>query len=104
MTSTAIQYLSNPMIWLVFPTKRARLQSAGHGFNSLIRQLKRAISSALAVTRKSEDAGPSGTLFGGCPVCQTVPVTRNILAVSYTHLRAHETPEHLVCLLLLEKK
>src|SRR5678816_4763003 len=27
-----------------------------------------------------------------------------INAVSYTHLRAHETPEHLVCRLLLEKK
>ncbi len=26
------------------------------------------------------------------------------IAVSYTHLRAHETPEHLVCRLLLEKK
>src|SRR5674536_44179 len=25
-------------------------------------------------------------------------------AVSYTHLRAHETPEHLVCRLLLERK
>ena len=25
-------------------------------------------------------------------------------AVSYTHLRAHETPEHLVCRLLLEKQ
>ena len=24
--------------------------------------------------------------------------------VSYTHLRAHENPEHLVCRLLLEKK
>ena len=24
--------------------------------------------------------------------------------VSYTHLRAHETPEHLVCRLMLEKK
>src|SRR5678816_3310377 len=29
---------------------------------------------------------------------------RAIIAVSYTHLRAHETPEHLVCRLLLEKK
>src|SRR5678815_748404 len=28
----------------------------------------------------------------------------HIHAVSYTHLRAHETPEHLVCRLLLEKK
>src|SRR5678816_2310015 len=27
----------------------------------------------------------------------------HVLAVSYTHLRAHETPEHLVCRLLLEK-
>ncbi len=26
------------------------------------------------------------------------------LPVSYTHRRAHETPEHLVCRLLLEKK
>ena len=25
-------------------------------------------------------------------------------AVSYTHLRAHETPEHIVCRFLLEKK
>src|SRR5678816_1644182 len=30
--------------------------------------------------------------------------TRWYEAVSYTHLRAHETPEHLVCRLLLEKK
>eukprot|EP00658_Telonema_sp_P-2_P069981 TRINITY_DN5959_c0_g1_i3.p1 TRINITY_DN5959_c0_g1~~TRINITY_DN5959_c0_g1_i3.p1 ORF type:complete len:189 (-),score=16.54 TRINITY_DN5959_c0_g1_i3:65-631(-) len=29
---------------------------------------------------------------------------RCIVTVSYTHLRAHETPEHLVCRLLLEKK
>eukprot|EP00658_Telonema_sp_P-2_P022804 TRINITY_DN19126_c0_g2_i1.p1 TRINITY_DN19126_c0_g2~~TRINITY_DN19126_c0_g2_i1.p1 ORF type:complete len:114 (-),score=21.39 TRINITY_DN19126_c0_g2_i1:2-343(-) len=27
-----------------------------------------------------------------------------VAPVSYTHLRAHETPEHLVCRLLLEKK
>eukprot|EP00658_Telonema_sp_P-2_P039304 TRINITY_DN28121_c0_g1_i1.p1 TRINITY_DN28121_c0_g1~~TRINITY_DN28121_c0_g1_i1.p1 ORF type:complete len:103 (+),score=16.80 TRINITY_DN28121_c0_g1_i1:112-420(+) len=39
---------------------------------------------------------------------QTVQMQCNMLmlswAVSYTHLRAHETPEHLVCRLLLEKK
>eukprot|EP00658_Telonema_sp_P-2_P042957 TRINITY_DN30921_c0_g1_i2.p1 TRINITY_DN30921_c0_g1~~TRINITY_DN30921_c0_g1_i2.p1 ORF type:complete len:137 (-),score=25.68 TRINITY_DN30921_c0_g1_i2:24-434(-) len=33
-----------------------------------------------------------------------VVVVRRVGAVSYTHLRAHETPEHLVCRLLLEKK
>src|SRR5665254_15632 len=27
-----------------------------------------------------------------------------LVAVSYTHLRAHETPEQLVCRLVLEKK
>ena len=31
-------------------------------------------------------------------------VKSRLMAVSYTHLRAHETPEHLVCRLLLEKK
>ena len=29
---------------------------------------------------------------------------QGVESVSYTHLRAHETPEHLVCRLLLEKK
>ena len=31
-------------------------------------------------------------------------LVRGVTPVSYTHLRAHETPEHLVCRLLLEKK
>ena len=33
-----------------------------------------------------------------------VTTAQSAEAVSYTHLRAHETPEHLVCRLLLEKK
>eukprot|EP00658_Telonema_sp_P-2_P000383 TRINITY_DN10140_c0_g1_i1.p1 TRINITY_DN10140_c0_g1~~TRINITY_DN10140_c0_g1_i1.p1 ORF type:complete len:170 (+),score=64.66 TRINITY_DN10140_c0_g1_i1:163-672(+) len=33
-----------------------------------------------------------------------VNVMQEDISVSYTHLRAHETPEHLVCRLLLEKK
>ena len=32
------------------------------------------------------------------------PVGGGKSSVSYTHLRAHETPEHIVCRLLLEKK
>ena len=32
------------------------------------------------------------------------PIKVKILAVSYTHLRAHETRHDLVCRLLLEKK
>ena len=36
----------------------------------------------------------------------TLNITKENMSepVSYTHLRAHETPEHLVCRLLLEKK
>ena len=33
-----------------------------------------------------------------------ISFNRYLKPVSYTHLRAHETPEHLVCRLLLEKK
>ena len=33
-----------------------------------------------------------------------VNLLERYIPVSYTHLRAHETPEHLVCRLLLEKK
>eukprot|EP00658_Telonema_sp_P-2_P039352 TRINITY_DN28160_c0_g1_i2.p1 TRINITY_DN28160_c0_g1~~TRINITY_DN28160_c0_g1_i2.p1 ORF type:complete len:111 (-),score=38.39 TRINITY_DN28160_c0_g1_i2:89-421(-) len=33
-----------------------------------------------------------------------IPPSLSPVPVSYTHLRAHETPEHLVCRLLLEKK
>src|SRR5674536_369551 len=35
---------------------------------------------------------------------RAVPARTGPQPVSYTHLRAHETPEHLVCRLLLEKK
>ena len=45
----------------------------------------------LGVLRRRE-----GLTLLGAAVFDDVPV-------SYTHLRAHETPEHLVCRLLLEK-
>src|SRR5678815_6034833 len=45
----------------------------------------------------------------GCRHIITSPIEHHAVLhavepVSYTHLRAHETPEHLVCRLLLEKK
>src|SRR5678816_4946281 len=46
------------------------------------------------VIKKYSTAGPFAYII---PQDQHDPV-------SYTHLRAHETPEHLVCRLLLEKK
>ena len=48
----------------------------------------------------------AGTFFLG-PVTHDFGSSASAVAtkpVSYTHLRAHETPEHLVCSLLLEKK
>mgnify|MGYP007068805428 CR=1 FL=1 len=49
---------------------------------------------------------PDGSLAIGKPelVRYMKGVAVDIAAVSYTHLRAHETPEHLVCRLLLEQK
>src|SRR5665213_560045 len=38
------------------------------------------------------------------PVAAVAPVALVLVAVSYTHLRAHETGRNLVCRLLLEKK
>ena len=40
----------------------------------------------------------------GAPLTALVGPTESIRAVSYTHLRAHETGRNLVCRLLLEKK
>ena len=50
-------------------------------------------SFVLGMMQMLDDCGPSLTFDRA-----------NVYAVSYTHLRAHETPEHLVCRLLLEKK
>src|SRR5678816_4822107 len=36
-----------------------------------------------------------------CQIWQRDAMGQSFLPVSYTHLRAHETPEHLVCRLLL---
>src|SRR5678816_4416426 len=38
------------------------------------------------------------------PLAPRATLKNRSVSVSYTHLRAHETPEHLVCRLLLEKK
>jgi len=48
---------------------------------------------------------PRGSQIGAwCSDQSEVIESRSFLAVSYTHLRAHETKANLVCRLLLEKK
>src|SRR5678815_6020001 len=51
--------------------------------------------------RNAQRAVRASRASGGSTNRIALPITR---PVSYTHLRAHETPEHLVCRLLLEKK
>src|SRR5678815_2936444 len=52
------------------------------------------------------DAVYNGNELGSGSIRITDPALQGLIfrPVSYTHLRAHETPEHLVCRLLLEKK
>src|SRR5678816_2722376 len=47
---------------------------------------------------------PNVILWAGGGGVSRVASPAGVEPVSYTHLRAHETPEHLVCRLLLEKK
>ena len=46
----------------------------------------------------------SKRIVASCYTVEEAAAKGAAYAVSYTHLRAHETPEHLVCRLLLEKK
>eukprot|EP00658_Telonema_sp_P-2_P034085 TRINITY_DN24913_c0_g1_i2.p1 TRINITY_DN24913_c0_g1~~TRINITY_DN24913_c0_g1_i2.p1 ORF type:complete len:103 (+),score=32.20 TRINITY_DN24913_c0_g1_i2:81-389(+) len=50
-------------------------------------------------------AGTGAAIWSGLETWgESLNSVQAVEAVSYTHLRAHETPEHLVCRLLLEKK
>src|SRR5450756_2955483 len=53
--------------------------------------------------RAVDAAVADGLVANGDPALLRI-VLQNLLAVSYTHLRAHETRHDLVCRLLLEKK
>ena len=58
---------------------------------------------------QGQNVARQAAVNAGIPV-ESPAITINVVcgsgleAVSYTHLRAHETPEHPVCRLLLEKK
>ena len=51
-----------------------------------------------------EVMSPGGFVMGTAGAVMVLLGAFGLRTVSYTHLRAHETPEHLVCRLLLEKK
>src|SRR5678816_3624190 len=56
------------------------------------------------IPRTSEESIINYILINDLPALVWSANMANLETVSYTHLRAHETPEHLVCRLLLEKK
>src|SRR5678816_324403 len=61
------------------------------------------IACKTAAHTTSAMAGPlTGTILPELQVPVGLKTPLLTRAVSYTHLRAHETPEHLVCRLLLE--
>ena len=66
---------------------------------------KRQIQQLIRSQRIKCETKTKSPALKSCPqrrgICTRVYTTT---PVSYTHLRAHETPEHLVCRLLLEKK
>eukprot|EP00658_Telonema_sp_P-2_P071310 TRINITY_DN60591_c0_g1_i1.p1 TRINITY_DN60591_c0_g1~~TRINITY_DN60591_c0_g1_i1.p1 ORF type:complete len:581 (+),score=99.14 TRINITY_DN60591_c0_g1_i1:141-1883(+) len=65
----------------------------------LARQDQIAVAESTSIAWDSERHQRDTSIKG---LATTAAVEQN--PVSYTHLRAHETPEHLVCRLLLEKK
>eukprot|EP00658_Telonema_sp_P-2_P001910 TRINITY_DN10707_c0_g1_i1.p1 TRINITY_DN10707_c0_g1~~TRINITY_DN10707_c0_g1_i1.p1 ORF type:complete len:327 (-),score=81.25 TRINITY_DN10707_c0_g1_i1:71-1051(-) len=61
-------------------------------------------SSKAEMNGERESSPPVNNPSTSTTLPATIKAVRQRLPVSYTHLRAHETPEHLVCRLLLEKK
>src|SRR5678816_3345658 len=63
--------------------------------------LGKAVATTVMVLAVAVVCVPLLALFLNAPLFD-YPGMLTLSAVSYTHLRAHETPEHLVCRLLLE--
>eukprot|EP00658_Telonema_sp_P-2_P079539 TRINITY_DN7710_c0_g1_i1.p5 TRINITY_DN7710_c0_g1~~TRINITY_DN7710_c0_g1_i1.p5 ORF type:complete len:134 (+),score=31.24 TRINITY_DN7710_c0_g1_i1:1315-1716(+) len=79
----------------------------GTGAQRLKRQLQMVQAASPALRQPMMVGGGesiSWRAWAPCPCELSLPPYSALIPVSYTHLRAHETPEHLVCRLLLEKK
>eukprot|EP00658_Telonema_sp_P-2_P020416 TRINITY_DN18073_c0_g1_i1.p1 TRINITY_DN18073_c0_g1~~TRINITY_DN18073_c0_g1_i1.p1 ORF type:complete len:108 (+),score=8.02 TRINITY_DN18073_c0_g1_i1:433-756(+) len=71
--------------------------------SSAISRSPRSVHLSSSCCSSSSDSKESSS-SPSCAPCGSSISSSDIVSVSYTHLRAHETPEHLVCRLLLEKK
>ena len=72
-------------------------------FSQYYEQLEQSVLPGCNVNRKIGDAWVMAKMVNGACHSRTQLPALPATPVSYTHLRAHETPEHLVCRLLLEK-
>src|SRR5678816_2335135 len=78
--------------------------SSGNARSAVFPALSRALESSFTTYSSNASAGDKPLVNGNvCSSCSFIS-SYTFSSVSYTHLRAHETPEHLVCRLLLEKK
>eukprot|EP00658_Telonema_sp_P-2_P014503 TRINITY_DN1550_c0_g1_i16.p3 TRINITY_DN1550_c0_g1~~TRINITY_DN1550_c0_g1_i16.p3 ORF type:complete len:112 (+),score=14.09 TRINITY_DN1550_c0_g1_i16:826-1161(+) len=75
-------------------------QSCASSWDFLYKPFFRLLRVTLRAVLSSRNAVPIAAL----PMVSIHSPYSALIPVSYTHLRAHETPEHLVCRLLLEKK
>src|SRR5678816_966023 len=109
--SPAMQKTVNVDIWfdrLAFQPAQAQFGidsggTTGRGFGLGFPEVIPIADSDYVYAAIAEETG----LAGGAVIILAIIIfvvagVRTSLAVSYTHLRAHETPEHLVCRLLLE--
>src|SRR5678815_5934684 len=88
------------------PSSRSASRSAGAQCECPIqREALGRLQHAGARADACQQAGLSGSVQEAAAEADVPAIMAvAIEPVSYTHLRAHETPEHLVCRLLLEKK
>src|SRR5678816_1060989 len=67
-------------------------------------KLRLAVKDLIDMKGEVTTAGSQYLAKNSPPARRDATLLQRARPVSYTHLRAHETPEHLVCRLLLEKK
>src|SRR5674536_376208 len=82
--------------FMLLPASAARCLPTG------IEPVKEIFFTALAGIRCSDTVAGTPNTRLSTPAGSPASAKHFTLSVSYTHLRAHETPEHLVCRLLLE--
>src|SRR5678816_4293881 len=98
-TAAAVTYaLGNPLVGLLAGIMAGVMIAAIHAVACIQYKADQVVTgTAINILMLGLPAFLSGAFFLSSGSTPQIPK-----AVSYTHLRAHETPEHLVCRLLLE--